>query len=407
MKKLLGRLGPGFITAAIILGPGSIVVSSRAGAESEYRLVWLLALACFFMATFAAMGARLGCALEETPLQYIAQRWGRWLALTAGLSAFLVTAGFQFGNNLGVAAAFAGLTKTPAMIWPPLFTVLSITFLLTARRLYQWLEKGMMLLVGIMIVAFVANLFRTDFHPARFAAGCIPRPLQGNDPLIASSLLATTFSAVAAFYQAYLVRAKGWTKDNVSSAIVDAWVGIAVLGCIVLAILLGAAGALYETGEKVENAGQLAGQLRGLLGEWASLVFLLGLAAASFSSFIANALIGGTLMADALGQDASVDARATKAWTITVMLIGCTVAVGASWFSQAQTTSLLIAQASTLVAAPLTAVLLYLLCSSKTVMGNLRNRWPTMIVGGAGLAVMAWLSIGLFLRLIAQFSTAA
>ena len=72
-RHWLGRIGPGLITAALVLGPGSIVASSRAGAESGYGLVWVLVLASFFMMTFTAMGARLGCALDSTPLQFAAR----------------------------------------------------------------------------------------------------------------------------------------------------------------------------------------------------------------------------------------------------------------------------------------------------------------------------------------------
>ena len=107
-----GRIGPAFITAAVVLGPGSIVASSRAGAEAGYGMVWLLLAACFLMMTFTYMGARIGCALSETPLGYVAERWGRPVALIVGLSAFLVTSGFQFGNNIGVSVSVAELTAT-------------------------------------------------------------------------------------------------------------------------------------------------------------------------------------------------------------------------------------------------------------------------------------------------------
>jgi len=103
------RLGPGLITAAVVLGPGSIVSSSTAGAKAGYGLVWMLVLSAVVMATFTSMGARIGCALEESFLQHLAKRWGRPIAALTGFSAFFVAAGFQFGNNLGVAVAMEGM----------------------------------------------------------------------------------------------------------------------------------------------------------------------------------------------------------------------------------------------------------------------------------------------------------
>ena len=138
------------------------------------------------------------------------------------------------------------------------------------------------------------------------------------------------------------------------------------------------------------TVGQLAEQLSGVLGSrGAHLVFCLGLGAASFSSFLANALIGGTLMADGLGQKAEVGSRATKAWTAVVMLIGCGVALLFMLAEKGVTQSLLIAQAATLVAAPVCAVLLYALSSSRRLMGALRNRWPSLVLGAVGLLLMA------------------
>ena len=81
------------------------------------------------------------------------------------------------------------------------------------------------------------------------------------------------------------------------------------------------------------------------------------------------------------------------------MVLGCGVAVGVLAAGKGGTQSLLIAQSSTLIAAPLCALLLFGLTSTRGVMNDLRNRFVTMMIGVAGLAVIAWLSIGLSLRL--------
>lgn len=399
-RPILSRIGPGLITAAVVLGPGSIVASSRAGAEAGYGLVWVLVCSGLLMASFTSMGARLGIALPTTPLQYVAARWGRPLAAVVGFSALFVTAGFQFGNNIGVAVAMRGLTGIDAAVWPVVFTILAIAFMLTAKQIYKLLERVMMVLVAIMILAFVANLFFTGVDLPALAKGFVPHRPQANEGIIARAMLGTTFSVVAAFYQAYLVRAKGWSRDNIGLAIGDAWIGIAILGGIAMVIMMGAAQALYGTGEDLGNIEKLASQLRGVLGPWANIVFSLGIGAASFSSFIANALIGGALMADGLGQGEHFGGKATRVWTIVIMLIGCGVAMLVLTAGEGSSTSILIAQASTLVAVPLCAVLLFGMSSSRTIMGGLQNRWPIIIVGLLGLGVLAWLNLELLLRLV-------
>jgi Mn2+/Fe2+ NRAMP family transporter len=342
------------------------------------------------MATYTAMGARLGCALDTTPLAYLSQRGGRFLSILVGLSAFFVCAGFQFGNNLGVAFAVSGVTGTPLWIWPIVFTGLSLAFLFFARHVYAMMEKLMMLLVAVMILCFVTNLFFTGVSVPKLAAGLIPR-LTTAQTTIAAAMLATNFSVIAALYQAYLVRAKGWNRDNLSNAIGDAWTGIAILGAIIIVIMIGAAQSLHGTGADFRSAGDLANQLGSLLGPFANVVFCLGLGAASFSSFIVNACAGGTILADGLGMDSRMDGKPTRLLAALCMIVGCIVGITTLVYGKGTTTSLLLAQSSTLIAAPLAGVILLFITSSKRTMGNLRNGPVSIGLGVVGLAMLAFL----------------
>ncbi len=405
-RSILRRVGPGFIMASVVLGPGSIVAASNAGARAEYGLLWVLVSAAVLMAVYTAMGARLGCALDTAPLDYVARRAGRWLAVAAGVSGFLVAAGFQFGNNFGVSLALNGLLGDPdwlpAWIWPLVFTGLALVFLWRAKRFYQTLEWFMMVLVGVMLLTFVANLFWTGFSPRGIVQGLVPR-LDKDDIISVAAMTATTFSVVGAFYQTYLVRAKGWKRDDLRTAVGDAWIGIAAVGLISSVILIGAAETLSGAGTKFTNIGEVARQFKGILGNASNAVFCCGLAAAAFSSFIVNALVGGSLLADGLGFDPKVGGTGTKWCASAVMVLGCVVAVATVTAGGAtKTTSLILAQASTLVAVPICGALLLYLTSSKKVMGDLRNGLITILLGLAGLTVVIWLAYGTVRRLAGQ-----
>lgn len=391
-RSFIRRFGPGLITASVVLGPGSIVAAGRAGAQGGYRLFWLIVASVLFMAAYTSMGARLGCALEVSPLTYVARRAGRWLAVVIGLAAFFATAGFQFGNNIGVAVAANALTGAPAPLWPILFTIGALFFLLYAKQIYKRLETLMIALVAIMIVCFLANLVWTGISVPRLVGGLVPR-IEENDGLIARGMLATTFSAAAAFYQAYLVRAKQWRADRIHDVVRDAWAGIAVLGLISTAILIGAAETLHGSGQSFRTIGELAGILDGVLGPAANVVFSCGLAAAAFSSFLVNALIGGGILADGLGLDAALDGKPTRILAAVVMIVGSLVAMTTLLAGAGAATSLLVAQASTLFAAPLCAIVLLVLTSNAGIMGNLKNSLAVTTLGVAGLLAIVWLGI--------------
>ncbi len=398
-RRWYERVGPGLITAAVVLGPGSIVSSSRAGADSGYGLVWMLAVSCLVMAVFTSMGARIGCALEESFLQFLSKRWGRPIAVVTGFSAFFVAAGFQFGNNLGVAYALEGIIPgVPAWIWPIVFTTLSLVFMLMAKNVYHLLELVMRFFVGIMLVAFIGNLFFTGISIPGLATGLIPKKFGEGEFIIAAGMLGTTFSAVAAFYQAYLVQAKGWHKENLRNAIQDAWIGIGILGTMGLVIMIGAAQTLHETGGDFKHIGQLANQLKEVLGSSAGIVFGLGLCAAAFSSFIANALIGGTLLADGLGLDPRMEKTPTRICAGAALLIGCGVAIATMQAGVGGSQSVLIAQTSTIIASPLCALLLYYFANNAALMGDLKNKLMSNIIGAIGLLIL----LGLAFRTIGK-----
>jgi Mn2+/Fe2+ NRAMP family transporter len=402
-KGILRRIGPGFMVASIVIGPGSIVVSSKAGAIAAYDLLWVILTAAILMAVYTAMGARLGCALDRLPFAYIAEHGGRVWAVLGGLSAFAVVSGFQFGNNLGLATAMQGLVGGPLWIWPVVFTIAAILFLFFAKRIYALLEKGMMILVAMMILCFVANLFFTGIDVGKAVGGLVPRLSPSRLTLVAA-MLATNFSVIGAFFQAYLVRGKGWTAEDVGDAIRDTWAGIAAIACIIIVILIGSAETLYGTGAKLDTAGDLANQLNLLLGPAAKFVFCIGLGAAAFSSFIMNAMVGGAMLADGLGFDAGMQSKPTKILTTVALLLGSAVAIAVLQTSVSPTWSIIIAQASTLLAVPLAAVILIYLTSSKRVMGDLRNGPVTLILGIAGLVVVLLLIVNTTLGLYQKFA---
>ena len=61
------RLGPGLITACVVIGPGSIVSSSKVGANQQYSMLWVVAISVVFMMLYMTIGARLGVLAEKAP----------------------------------------------------------------------------------------------------------------------------------------------------------------------------------------------------------------------------------------------------------------------------------------------------------------------------------------------------
>ena len=407
-KRWFQRIGPGLITACVVIGPGSILTSSKVGASQGYALSWVVLVAALFMMLFTSLGAKLGAVAPASPADLIRDRAGRWLAICIGIGVFFISAAFQFGNNLGVHAAF----KEFADYLPKMgrfdidyvivcFNLLTISFLFAFRNLYRALERLMTLFVGLMLLAFAINLIFARPSVIDILEGCIP-PIQllwsGSDDagqslldLSLLGLVGTTFVITASYYQAYLVRQKGWGKAELKDGVMDARVGAIIMAMITLMLMTTAAARLQ--GQALQNVGDVAAGLRPAFGALGHSLFCLGLFSAAYSSFMVNSMIGGFILADGLGLGSKPDDFFPRFFTVAALLSGMAIAWLVIRVGLNPIPAIVAAQAVTVVAAPLVAAALIWLTSSKKIMGDQRNSALTNIAAAVGLLLlllMAW-----------------
>jgi Mn2+/Fe2+ NRAMP family transporter len=393
--RLLAALGPGIVTAAIVFGPGSATTATQAGATLEYSILWVYVAAFIMMATFTRTGALIGVMGEKSLLTLVKERYGSILSILMGLAGFLICAGFQTGNNIGVGLSMSALFGGGISVWAIVFTVVALYFLWSSDNVYKILEKIMMLLVLIMIITFFANLFMIHPNVGRVLSGVLPKGIP-NVGLI-TAISGTTFSIAAAAFQAYSVKGKNWDKKEINDAIFDALVGIAILVTISVVIMVTSGTVLFPRGIKVKSAMDMAVQLQPLLGASAKWLFILGLWAASFSSFIGNAMVGGTLLADGLGIGDSMNSKWAKIMASVIMVLGT---LFASLLKANPVQMLVMAQAVTIFGAPLMTIVMVLLANDEKIVGKYKNNWLTNTISIATICWVIFLSIRQLILLI-------
>ncbi|MCA9121642.1 MAG: Nramp family divalent metal transporter [Planctomycetaceae bacterium] len=395
------RIGPGIITACVVIGPGSILSSSKVGATSGFALSWVVVLAVGFMMIYMMLGARLGVAAGQSPATLLTERVGRWLAALIGVGVFFISAAFQFGNNIGVHSAFKEyeqyITKVPFMqvdYVVVLFNVLAISFVFGFRNMYRALERLMMVFVGMMLLSFAINLFFAKPDLVEFFAGFVPVLgiiVSGQDPadLLNISLLAlvsTTFVITAAYNQAYLVQQKGWGKEDLKDGLLDARIGSVIMGLITIMLMSTAAAALR--GQELAHVHDVASGLRPAFGAWGHTLFCLGLFSAAYSSFLVNSMIGGFILADGLGLGSKPSELGPKIFTTVVLLTGMIVALLVLKANFNPVPAIVAAQAVTVLAAPLVAGALWWLTNRPDIMGSDRNSTTVNVLAGIGFVLL-------------------
>ena len=410
-------LGPAIIVASVVLGPGSILLSSRVGTEFGYGMLWMLVGAAALMMGMMALGSRLGVVFKRTPCEEVAVAWGRPAAIVLGITVFLIIALFQSSNNVAVLSAIDPLLPGGAQHmlsgWSASIILVALNAVVIAvlfgfKNLYKPIERGMMVLVMIMLVAFVANLIAAQPSLTEIIGGLVPSlpedaaahlvpyrdgatlrdpwwPIQG--------LLGTTFSIAGAFYQAYLVREKGWGLDQVKQGTTDSIVGIAVLGGISMMIMITAAAVFNARGvqaSELRTIADVARQLEPAFGQWATVLFSIGLFAAAFSSFLINAVIGGTILSDSLKLGHSIDQPGPKLMTTLALVVGCGAAIFSSHLSLGRVDAIVLAQALTVLGLPLLAVAMFYLALRSRKHGQLRvPMWMTLVAVVSILVTLA------------------
>lgn len=380
LPRRLKAIGPALVLAAVVVGPGSITLSTIAGGTYGYRLLWIPVAATVFMITYTWMGARIGVVTGDTLFEATRAKFGERTSRIAGIFGFCTIVAFQAGNNAGIGFASAALFGGEPRLWAGGFTIASAGFL-WLPNLYEKVETLVKIVVGIMLVAFVGSLALVGVDFGRAASGLVPSFPDQSSLFLGLGLAATNFSIAAAAYQTHLMAEKDWDVDQLTEEGFDSIIGIAMLGLIVMVILLTSATVIYGTSNSAVSAQGMATQLRPVAGDGAFYLFLVGFFFASLSSLMVNALIGATLLVDGFGYDASMENQPVKLWTIVAMGIGLgvVVVVGDSPVELLRT-----AQALAIVAFPLLGYLLLSIARDKGVMGEYANGRAVDILGILG-----------------------
>ena len=410
-------IGPALITACVVFGPGSLLISANIGATHGYQLLWLLVLTGILMGTYMTTAARIGVVGGATPCTLIAQRLGRPVAAIIGINLCLICGTFQFSNNLAVAAAVETLVPKLDAHWVLLgFNGLIIIFLFAAKQLYRFLERTMKIMVGLMLLCFIINVILARPSLSSIIRGFVPswpdsvslgvpKKIDGaiQDPMILiASLLGTTFSIAAAFYQGNLVREKGWTIKDYSRGIGDSITGVCVLTGVSTIIMITAAKVIPD--RPAENIGVLAESLRPLLRSVAHVFFCVGLFAVAMNPFLINAMIGGSILADGIGKPSKLSDQWPRRFTVVVLLAGMVVAILALRTGQKPVNLIIFGQALTVIGNPLMAVTILWLANRKDIMGEKRNTVILNILGGLGLLVVVLMAVRVLMRLVLTLS---
>jgi Mn2+/Fe2+ NRAMP family transporter len=247
----------------------------------------------------------------------------------------------------------------------------------------------MIVMIAIMLLSFLITLVFSAPEISSMIKGFIPEIPSGSE-LLVIALIASSFSMVGAFYQSYLVQERGWKRHQAALCRKEGLTGIILLGMITFMIMSAAGSVLFPQGIQVNSAAEMGRALEPLFGNIASSVFMIGLFAASFSSLLGNATIGGAILADTFSIGNKLNDLSSRVLIMIVIIAGSTLAIV---FSHLQLKLIVLAQAITMIVSPVIGVFILLVSSDENIMGKNKNSIWLKLSGILGLLLVLTLGI--------------
>ena len=412
IARFLKLLGPGLITGAADDDPSGIATYSQVGAQFGYTLLWTMLLIYPFMTSIQEISARLGRVTGRGIAGNIRCLYSPWILY--GIVALLLFANIiNIGVDIGAMGAAANLLiGGPSLLYCLLFTFVSVLLQIfvsykTYSSILKWLTLSLFAYVGTIFVVQVdwSQALRGTFIPNL----SFHREYMG--ALVA--VLGTTISPYLFFWQSAeeveqmestpaekpLKRALHSAPEVLLRIRVDTFIGMAFSNLIAYFIILSVAVTLNANGETdIATAAQAAQALRPIVGEFASLLFSLGVVG---TGLLAVPVLGGSAayaVGEALRWPVGLERKAKEAKAFyAVLAIATLIGLGLNFTRIDPIRALVWSAMINGVTAPPVMVFMMLMASNKRVMGKLILPSYLKIFGWAATLVMTLAAIGMFL----------
>ncbi|BFZ55896.1 Manganese transporter smf1 [Savitreella phatthalungensis] len=167
LRKYATFIGPGFIIAVAYIDPGNYSTDVSAGAQFEYKLLFILLLTNFFAMFLQTLSCKLGTVTGMNLAEVCRERCPFWLNVLLYIAFEAAILATDLAEVIGTAIALNILFKIP-LVAGVAITMVDVLIVLAAwrpdgsMRATRYFEIGVTLLVLMVIGCFVALLARID-----------------------------------------------------------------------------------------------------------------------------------------------------------------------------------------------------------------------------------------------------
>src|SRR6266404_4467938 len=320
-------VGPGFITANVDNDAGGILTYSLAGAQFGYALLWTMIPITVALIVVQEMCARMGAVTGKGLSDLIREEFG--LRIT-----FLMMLGILITNFGNVIAEFAGIAGSMELFGVKKYYTVPvcavIVWLIVVKGQYKSVEKVFLAASFFYITYIVAGVLAKPAWIEAVTATVKPPQLaafkQDTYLFMVIGVVGTTIAPWMQFYLQASIVEKGVTVRGIKASRWDVIAGCIFTDVVAWFIIVACAATLFVHGYRdIKYAADAAQALKPLAGQYAYILFAVGLFNASLFAASILPLSTAYTVCEGLGFESGVDKKFGEApffyWLYTLLIV--------------------------------------------------------------------------------------
>jgi NRAMP (natural resistance-associated macrophage protein)-like metal ion transporter len=408
-RGLFRAVGLGVVTGAADDDCSAIGTYASAGAQFGTSLLWTAPVTFPMMFAVVYLSSKLGQVTGKGLFAVIKQYYPRWILWPA-------LVGVLIGNVIEAAADLGGMAAAIELFVPvsvPLIVVVVAGIILALqiwgsyeliRNVFRWLALVLLAYIGSALLAKpdIWDVLRGTLLPKiQFSREFLS---------ILVAIIGTTLSAYLYTWQSNveveekiaqgrtrLAERQGATERELRESRLDIVVGMFFSNVIMYFVILSTGATLHKAGHtEIETAAQAADALRPLAGDAARILFAMGVIAVGFLAVPIMITGAAYDVCQAVGWKSSLHAKPTEAkqfYGLIAAFTGLAVAMNFLGFNPMK--ALVYSGVVQGFSTPPLLLLIMLMTSNRSIMGDKINTMPLSILGWVTVVAIFCASFGL------------
>ena len=410
-RRILAVLGPGLITGASDDDPSGIATYSQAGAQFGFSMTWVMLFTWPLMAAIQEISARIGRVTGKGIAANLREHYSIWL-LRPIITLLLVANFINLGADLGAMGdALRLLIGGPRGLYVILFAAGC-----TALEIFSSYSRYVTFLkwTTLSLFAYVATALIVHVPWREVAYDTIVPQLswQTDYIVVIVAVLGTTISPYLFFWQSSeeaedervnpaarpLTEAPLQARREIHRIEIDTYVGMGLSNLVAFFIIVTTAATLHANGvTDVQTSEQAAEALRPIAGEFAFIIFALGILGTGLLAVPVLAGSSAYALAEAMQWTSGLGRAPQEAKRFYATIVGGTViGIGINFVNIDPIKALFWSAVINGVAAVPLMIVMMIMTMQHRVMGRFTLPRPLWAIGWLSTAAMAAAVVAMF-----------